>query len=322
MSESTVLVISPLAESELETAGQVVREAFAAFMGAPEPGEFWNDRDYVRSRWQARHTAWFKATDQQRLVGVVCVTRWGTQAVLGPLAVLPQWWDCDVAKQLLDTAVAQLDAWQVRHTGLFTFADSPRHLALYQRFGFWPQTLNAVMVKPVTPALHQVQASSPGRIVRYGAAPAEQAGQKTACAQLTGCIEPGLDLGDELDAVLDGGLGTSLLLFDPARTLQAFAICHFGPNSEAGAEVCYVKFAAVQPGPDAVQHLAELMAGAEHLAAAEQLPRLMAGVNTARRQAYRWMTDAGFRTEILGITMHRGTQGYDREEVLLIDDWR
>ena len=40
----------------------------------------------------------------------------------------------------------------VRHEGLFTFAHSPEHIALYQHFGFWPRFLTAIMSKPVSQA--------------------------------------------------------------------------------------------------------------------------------------------------------------------------
>jgi hypothetical protein len=32
-----------------------------------------------------------------------------------------------------------------KHIGLFTWAQSPKHLGLYQRFGFWPRFLTAIM---------------------------------------------------------------------------------------------------------------------------------------------------------------------------------
>jgi hypothetical protein len=46
--------------------------------------------------------------------------------------------------------------WGVQHAGLFTFAHSPKHITLYQKFGFWPRFLTAVMPKPV------ISGTSPG----------------------------------------------------------------------------------------------------------------------------------------------------------------
>jgi hypothetical protein len=36
-----------------------------------------------------------------------------------------------------------------QHAGLFTFAQSSKHIALYQKFDFWPRFLTAVMSKNV-----------------------------------------------------------------------------------------------------------------------------------------------------------------------------
>ncbi len=41
--------------------------------------------------------------------------------------------------------------WGTRHVGLFTFADSPKHVGLYQKYGFWPRSLTAIMSRPVEP---------------------------------------------------------------------------------------------------------------------------------------------------------------------------
>jgi len=39
--------------------------------------------------------------------------------------------------------------WNTKHAGLFTFAQSSKHIALYQKFDFWPRFLTAVMSKNV-----------------------------------------------------------------------------------------------------------------------------------------------------------------------------
>jgi len=50
---------------------------------------------------------------------------------------------------------------------------------------------------------------------------------------------------------------------------------------------------------------------------------LVGGVNTARQEAYDYLRAHGFRTELLGIAMHRPNEpGYSRPGVYLIDDWR
>lgn len=311
---TTAFRIEPLLATDLPAATEVVRLAFATWMGAAEPGEFWNDRDYVRSRFAAPHTAWFKALDDERLVGVVCVTRWGRHGILGPLAVHPDYWDAKVAKALMGAAVEQLDAWRLVHAGLFTFPDSPRHLGLYQGFGFWPRTLTAVMARPLqrqpAPAARRLsQAEDPGPLL-------------AACAELGAANAPGLDVSAEMAAVRDQQLGESLVVLDEEGRVEGFAVCHFGPRSEAGSGVCYLKCGAVRPGAEAAARFARLIAACDELAREQGQQRLLAGVNTARLGAYQWLLAAGFRSEILGITLHRGEAHYDHPEVWLLDDWR
>ena len=49
----------------------------------------------------------------------------------------------------------------------------------------------------------------------------------------------------------------------------------------------------------------------------------MAGVNTARRDAYRLMLAYGFRTDVLGLAMDRPDEAaYNRPGTYVIDDWR
>ena len=47
--------------------------------------------------------------------------------------------------------------WHTKHAGLFTFAQSAKHVGLYQKFGFWPRFLTMVMSKPISPVEEQEQ---------------------------------------------------------------------------------------------------------------------------------------------------------------------
>lgn len=305
-------LIQPLLEADLPEAREVVREAFATFMGVAAPGEFWNDRDYVEGRWRAPHTAWFKIRLGGTLAGVAGVARWGSHAVVGPVAVRPAFWERKVAKALMAAVSGQLDAWGVSHAGLFTFPDSPRHLGLYQGFGFWPQALTAVMERAVTP--RQPGATTP--TVELTEAVLQ------ACAGLTESIARGLDVRGELLGVEQLKLGANLLLHSSDGELEAFAACHFGPHSEAGDGVCYVKFAAVRGGDQAPVRMNRLLAACDALAVANGQRSVMLGVNTGRRDAYQHLLAAGFAMRILGVTMHRGSGGYDQPDRWVFDDWR
>lgn len=308
-------VVAPLASDDLARAAQVVRLAFATQAGAPAPGEFWNDRDYVRGRWHAPHTAWFKASEGERIAGVACVTRRGSTGIVGPVAVHPDDWNRRVARRLMRAVLERLDVWGVRHAGLFTFPNSAKHLALYQGFGFWPRTLTLVMARAPR------RARMADAVVRYGSEHGARERLKAECAAITNAIAPGLEVSGDLDAVFDQELGATLVLPDAAGA-AAFAVCHFGPRSEAGADVLYIRFAAVRPGAACARDFERLIAACEALALAEGLSKVMAGVNTAREQACRSLWSQGFKIELSGITMHRGGPGYDRPEVHILDDWR
>ena len=114
-----------------------------------------------------------------------------------------------------------------------------------------------------------------------------------------------------------------ILLWEGESQLAGFAVCHWGPASEAGAGCLFVKFGAVRPGSGQVQRFAGLLDACGDLAVAVGMANVMAGVNLAREEAYRQMLAAGFRTRIQGVTMHRPNEpGYSRAGLFVIDDWR
>jgi len=150
----------------------------------------------------------------------------------------------------------------------------------------------------------------------------DRAALRTACAAVTGAVHPGLDVGGEIDAVLDQGLGDVVLVGEPEAP-AGFAVGHAGPGTEAATGTAFVKFAAVAPGPAATDTFEALLASCQGWAAAAGAARLVVGVNTARHDAYRHLLRAGFRTDMPGVTMHRPDQpAYDRPDAYVLDDWR
>jgi hypothetical protein len=217
----------------------------------------------------------------------------------------------------MEPIVELFDKWGTRHAGLFTFPHSQKHIGLYQRFGFWPRFLTAIMSKPVA------QRTSVKRWTRFSeVASDERDDVLSAAREVTDAIYEGLDVADEIRAVAAQNLGDTILLWDNNR-LMALAVCHVGPGTEAGSEVCYIKFAAVRPAPNAEQHFSDLIDACEEMALAQHVSRLRGGVNTARHEAYRHLLARGFRTDIQGVVMSRPNDaGYNRPGVYLIDDWR
>jgi hypothetical protein len=208
------------------------------------------------------------------------------------------------------------DKWGTLYSGLFTFPQSPKHIGLYQKFGFWPRFLTAVMSKSIK-STERLQVS------RYSEVPSNQRDFcLNASRELTNTIYEGLDLEREICAVETQGLGDSLLLWDE-QGLAGLAVCHYGQGSEAGSNTCYVKFGVVRLGSSAGQLFEQLLDGCETLSAMQGMSRLVAGVNTSRHEAYRRMLARGFCTEILGVAMQKQNEpGYNRPDVYVIDDWR
>ncbi|MFF8655807.1 hypothetical protein [Streptomyces huasconensis] len=143
------------------------------------------------------------------------------------------------------------------------------------------------------------------------------------CRTLTGAVYEGLSLEREITAAQAQGIGDTVLLQGAGSDLDGLAVCHCGAGSEAGEDVCYVKFGAVRPGPGAAERFERLLDACEQLAAEKGLGQLDAGVNLARQDAYGRMVDRGFRTWLQGVTMHKPNEpGYSHPDAYVIDDWR
>jgi len=311
------VVVGRLREESLPAADRIFRLAFGTFLGLPDPTTFGGDGDYVRSRWRTDPTAAFGAELDGDLVGSNFATRWGSVGLFGPLSVRPDLWDRGIARRLLEPIMERFAAWGTRHAGLFTFAQSPKHLALYQRFGFWPQFLTAVMLAPV------VAPSRAPEVTRFSAIPeASREAWLSDARALTGAVFEGLDLAREVRGIADQRLGDSVLLYEGSEP-AGLAVCHWGPGTEAGSDVCFVKFAAARPGSAVDGRFEHLLDACHALSAAAGVSRMLAGVNTGRHEAYRRMLARGFRTVLQGVAMHRPNEpGYDRPGVYVLDDWR
>jgi GNAT superfamily N-acetyltransferase len=309
--------IRPMREEDLDAADLVMRLAFGTFLGLPDPLTFMGDADYVRTRWAADPSASFVAELNGDVVGSNFATRWGSVGFFGPLTIRPDLWDRGIAQLLLGPTMDLFDRWQIRHSGLFTFATSAKHVGLYQKFGFWPRFLTALMELPIGVENTDV------RWIRYSQlAPGEKQACLQACTELTSAIFDGLDVSREINAADEQQLGDTLLIWDKGQ-LAGLAVCHVGPGTEAGSGKCYVKFAAVPSGPAARSEFRRLLDACRAYAAGRGVAKLQAGVNLARLEAYQEMLQSGFRTAVQGVVMERGAElGYNRPEVFLIDDWR
>ena len=188
--------VRPLREGDLPAADHIMRLAFGTFLGLPEPASFMGDASYVRGRWRADPDAAFGAEVGGELVGSNFATNWGSVGFFGPLTIRPDLWDRGVGKRLMEPVMECFARWGTAHAGLFTFAQSQKHVGLYQRFGFWPRFLTAIMSKPVERV---------GRSSQWTRFSEVQEGEREAilgaCRQLTNEIYEGLDVSGEINAV-------------------------------------------------------------------------------------------------------------------------
>jgi len=310
------VTVRPLEEDDLDVADHVMRTAFGTIRGLPDPGAAFGDAQYVRTRFRAAPDCAWAAEVDGEVVGSVFAARWGTFGFLGPLSVRPELWDRGIGSRLLEPVLEAFDRWALSQAGLYTFANSPKHLGLYQKAGFWPRFLTALTAKQVTGAA--------GACATFSHVPAsERAGTLEALHELTDAVFPGLDLAGEVRAVDAQKIGDTLLRYDE-RGLAGVAICHCGAGSEAGSGVCYVKVGAVRPGAEAAERFEGLLDTCEAFAAATGVDRLVAGVNTGRLDAYRRMLRRGYRVDSIGISMRLRPDARDFDGLghYVIDDLR
>jgi GNAT superfamily N-acetyltransferase len=311
------ITVRPLSRQDLPEADRICRLAFGTFFRLPDPQSFMGDAALVGMRWNMSPEAALGAYVDDALVGSNIATSWGSFGFFGPLTVHPDFWGKGIAQRLLAATMDLFECWGTRQAGLFTVPESCLHIALYQRFAFWPQYLTAVMSRPVA-------GSAPaGGWSTYSALPVfAREACLAACCTLTDAVYPGLDLRTEIRSVADQQLGDTILIYDDFG-LAAFAICHIGAGTEAGSGTAYVKFGAVRPGHSSARIFGILLSACESFALARGMEQLVAGINTARHEAYGMMLNSGFLPSMHGLAMQRPNEaGFNRPDCFVIDDWR
>jgi GNAT superfamily N-acetyltransferase len=311
------VLVRALRADELPEAETIIRHAFGTWRQVPDLATYALDREYAWSRWQEASHCAFAVDVDGRLAGTNFGVRWGSVGFFGPLTVRPDLWGLGIGQHLVEPVVARLLEQGVRHIGLYTFAESVKHVGLYRKFGFWPRFLTSYMTLPV------VKENVPREWSRYSEADEKQRSRHLEmCQALTAELYDGLDLRSAIRAVAAQAVGDTVFTWEGGR-LVGFAVCRYGHRSEAGSGNCLVRFGAVRPGPNAARHFDQLLDACRWLAAEAALSHLWVGVNASRHDAYRQLLDRGFCTQIQGVTMHRPNDvGYDREDAFILDDWR
>lgn len=304
------VTVRELEKEDLHEADRICRVAFGTFLGVPAPETFFGDAAYVPTRYHAPNTAALAAEIDGELVGSNFATNWGSIGFFGPLSVRVDLWDGGIASALMESTMDLFVEWGTKHATLFTWADSAKHHGLYQKFGFYPTFLTAVMSKLVEGGRHNYSLIS------------EAPDGLDDCRRLADAVYPGLDLSGEIRSVIEQRLGDVVLLHDGDDPV-GFAVCHVGGGTEAGSGVCYVKFAGSRPGPAARETFAGLLDATEAFARQRGAGRIVAGMNTGRLEPYRMLLAHGYRTDLTGVAMQQGGEfAYNRPGTFVIDDWR
>src|SRR5262245_26635898 len=172
---------------------------------------------------------------------------WGTIGLVGPVAVLPHYQNQDIGQQLLTACQGFFDENKAVLQGVATYPGSPKHLLFYQKFGYRPRGLVALMARTLD--RRETPVARPAKPVvsvrRYSTL--EEAKKKAAILKMrriTNSVFRGLDLGKEVEIVDGLALGDTLLL-EKGRDLIGFAIYHAPGMSEAPQGSLYVKFLAI-----------------------------------------------------------------------------
>jgi GNAT superfamily N-acetyltransferase len=326
-SRAGAAVIAPMQASDLAAADRILRLSFGTELGLPDPMQFRGDSGLVLNRFQMYPEASFVARVDGAVAGFGIASRWGRVGLIGPVCVDPAFWNRGLARALLSHIVEVIDRWGCTASGLFTNPLSPRHLRLYQSFGFWPRGLTVVLARPVD---NMPRATLPWR--RYRGRMAQRELPERALPERTRWLEEatrftqtacqGLDLTREIAGVIDYGHGEVVALHEEGF-MTGLAICHVGASSEGGSRNVFVKYGQVAADERSSTRLADLVHVTAEIARDHGAERVVLGMVTSRHEAYRKLIEMGFRSEFQGVRMHRPwAELEDGAGQWIIDDWR
>ena len=314
-------MIRHLIKKDLQEADRIIRLAFGTFMGHDNPEDYRSDARYANPRYNADPSAAFVAESDGKIIGSNFGLHWGSVGIFGPLTVHPEYWNKGVGSMLMEPVMKCFEKWKVTHSGAMTFANSPKHINIYRKFGYHPRFLIPVMSKKIEPKY--VMSNSKFTWSSYSDYKEHQDKYLDGCNQVANTIYPGLELELEIKAVNKMNYGDTIILFDENKETVGFAICHYGINTEAGNDKCYVKFGAVKANSESQSNFMNLLKACEELAIAKGLSILTGGVNAGRYNAYQSMLKQNFSIDFLGVSLHRpNNDAYNIADRYVMDDWR
>ncbi len=160
------------------------------------------------NRWYTNPEAAFAAEIDGQIVGVNIATHWGSFGLFVPLIVHPGFWEQGIRKKLIEPALACFEYWNIKQAGFCTFTNSPKHLCLYQIFGFHPHFLIAFTSKQPQPYEQALQGIKYSQLSN-----SEQMESLQSCYELTDTIYDNLDVRSEIRAVNSKNMSDRILFY-------------------------------------------------------------------------------------------------------------
>ncbi len=318
-------------KGDLSKVRDVIEQTFSDFLErqlGTRPRQPFGGAQYVHHRWLMEPWGCFVAEeDQAKLVGAALGVTWGTLGLLGPVAVLTNHQNQNIGQQLIQAVQDFFDENRTVLQGCVTYPTSPKHLALYHKFGYRPKGLVAITSRALERRDSRLPVSRPVKsaltVRRF--ASLEETKKKAALARfhrITNAICRGMDVGKEVEIVDGLALGDTVLL-ERGRELVGFAIYHTPGVSEAPLGALYVKFLAIDPQQKRVEVLEHFVTALEELGQELGVQRVILPVYTRYWTAYSTLLRGGYQVDFTMLRLQRGKQeDYEDPSHLVLDDWR
>src|SRR5207245_349928 len=317
-------------KGDLSRVKDVLEQTFGDFLErqlGTRPRQAFGGAQYVHHRWLMEPWGCFVAEeDNAKIVGTALAVAWGSVGLLGPVAVLTNYQNQTIGQQLIRATQEFFDENKTTLQGVMTYPTSPKHLALYHKFGYRPKALTALMSRVLdrnAPRPATKLARGPLAVRRFSQL--EETKKEAGLARvhrITNALYRGLDGAKEVEIVDGLALGDTLLL-ERGRDLVGFAVVHTPGVSEAPSGTLYVKYMAVDPAHKRVEHLEQFVAAVEDLGHELGVQRVALPVYLRYWLAYSTLVRCGYQVDFTMLRMQKGKQeDYEDPTHLVLDDWR
>jgi GNAT superfamily N-acetyltransferase len=329
---SSKVQVRRIRKGDLSRTRDVLEQSFSDFFErqlGTRPRQAFGGAQYVHHRWLMEPWGCFVAEeDGGRLLGVALAVTWGAVGLIGPVAVLTNHQNQGIGQQLIEAVEGFFRENKTILQGLATYPTSPKHLALFHKFGYRPRFLTAIMSRaldraPARPALPAKPARAPLAVRKFSTL--EEVRKKTALARvnrIVGGICRGMDLSKEIEIVDGLALGDTLLL-ERERDIVGLAVYHVPGVSEAPTGALYVKFLALAAPGRRPEDLEQFVSALEEVALELGLARMILPVYLRYWPAYSTLARCGYQIDSTLVRMQKGRAAdYEDESHLVLDDWR